>query len=263
MPTCVCANPDCSITFHRPPSYIAARTNCFCSRECHIAWRTGRYLVDDSELKRRYRTGKRNGKYVSEHGLVAQQILGRPLLPDEVVHHLDGNGLNNDPSNLVVLNRGAHTVEHLKLAIDIERAKALFADGLSCPKIAKELGVSRNTVDKNLKTAGLGSDIAKDKPRTWNLNRALRLIGEGHSPTWVERKIGATKDTVASYLRRYPDLDPRRHPGATPIRYNIRTPNWDIDTALQLIANGHSISATEHIMGITKNCIFVFLRRRR
>ncbi|HUU57254.1 MAG TPA: HNH endonuclease [bacterium] len=29
-----------------------------------------------------------------------ERVLGRPLQPNEVVHHEDGNPTNNDPSNL-------------------------------------------------------------------------------------------------------------------------------------------------------------------
>lgn len=36
------------------------------------------------------------------HRVVAEQMLGRPLLPGEVVHHIDGDKRNNDPSNLMV-----------------------------------------------------------------------------------------------------------------------------------------------------------------
>ena len=37
------------------------------------------------------------------HRWVAEQALGRALLPREVVHHKDGDSLNNAPSNLIVL----------------------------------------------------------------------------------------------------------------------------------------------------------------
>ena len=47
-----------------------------------------------------------------EHRIVAEQMLGRPLAPDEVVHHIDGDGLNNDPENLMVLPSQA---EHARL----------------------------------------------------------------------------------------------------------------------------------------------------
>lgn len=41
--------------------------------------------------------------YVYEHILVAESMLGRPLLSDEVVHHLDFDKSNNTHTNLLVL----------------------------------------------------------------------------------------------------------------------------------------------------------------
>lgn len=53
--------------------------------------------------------------YVYEHILVAEQMLGRPILSTEEVHHRDGNKSNNDPSNLLVTaNRADHFQYHRK-----------------------------------------------------------------------------------------------------------------------------------------------------
>jgi len=43
----------------------------------------------------------KNG-YVFEHRLVCEQLLGRYLTEDEIVHHRDGNPLNNEPGNLFI-----------------------------------------------------------------------------------------------------------------------------------------------------------------
>lgn len=60
------------------------------------------YLVDISD---------RNNKILL-HRKVMEQHLGRKLRSDEIVHHIDGDKLNNDISNLQLTNRSEHINMH-------------------------------------------------------------------------------------------------------------------------------------------------------
>ncbi len=60
-------------------------------------------------------TGKTYAKTYGRHThrVVAEQMLGRPLKKGEVVHHIDGNKRNNDPTNLMIFeNQAAHAKFH-------------------------------------------------------------------------------------------------------------------------------------------------------
>lgn len=68
-----------------------------------------------------------------EHIEVAEQILGRPLKACEVTHHIDGNKLNNCPSNLYICTRRQHGLVHKQLeslAMSlVQEGKIQFSDG--------------------------------------------------------------------------------------------------------------------------------------
>ena len=54
--------------------------------------------------------------YVYEHIVVATKYLGRQLNDKEVVHHLDGNRLNNKHANLLVVEQSQHGKLHAWMA---------------------------------------------------------------------------------------------------------------------------------------------------
>lgn len=57
-----------------------------------------------------------DGVPIWTHRRVAEEKLGRKLLPNEVVHHIDGNKDKNTPSNLYIFsNRSEHAKAHLSL----------------------------------------------------------------------------------------------------------------------------------------------------
>jgi predicted DNA-binding protein len=51
-----------------------------------------------------------NSKHI--HRAVAEEKMGRKLLPGEVVHHIDGDKTNNSPENLQVMSNSDHVKLH-------------------------------------------------------------------------------------------------------------------------------------------------------
>jgi hypothetical protein len=88
--------------------------------EWNHCWVDGR--TKQKDLRERYITIPRPPDYVGletsngwvfEHRVIAQRKLGRPLLPEEEVHHIDEDGKNNAPENLLVFpNHEAHMRYH-------------------------------------------------------------------------------------------------------------------------------------------------------
>lgn len=98
----------------------------YCSRHvkalglCDLHWQRWYYCVPMETGRRRkkwidrrgYRWIWSGGREILEHRYVVEQALGRRLRTDEVVHHKDGNKLDNRIENLEVLSNSEHVSLH-------------------------------------------------------------------------------------------------------------------------------------------------------
>lgn len=83
-------------------------------------WKGGSFVRKSGNSKYRYVATHRDSEgklqYKREHILVMEQHIGRPLKDNEVVHHVDGNGLNNSVDNLVLMTKAQHNRFHILLS---------------------------------------------------------------------------------------------------------------------------------------------------
>ena len=132
----------CSVEFLTYPSKVKQGRGKYCSKDCSqsVFIKLGILYGEQTRFKKgqrnpnakgwRYGQSRKGGPkyillykpdchgasksgYIRAHRFIMQEHLGRPLTKDEVVHHKDHNTLNNDISNLELMDKITHCRLHV------------------------------------------------------------------------------------------------------------------------------------------------------
>lgn len=109
----------------RYPSRVHELRN-FCNRNCQGRYRSKHYIGDKAAHWRGGTTTDRDrvmilrpahpnaqaDGYIYRYRLVAEAMIDRHLEPHEIVHHIDGNEGNDDPTNLLVTTQSVHASQY-------------------------------------------------------------------------------------------------------------------------------------------------------
>ena len=75
------------------------------------------------------------GKWRLQHRLIIERELGRSLDRNEIVHHKDGDGTNNERSNLELMSRSEHMTLHKK----VYKGQSCYVAGCARPAFCRRM----------------------------------------------------------------------------------------------------------------------------
>ena len=95
--------------------------------ERNYNWKGGRSISSDGYVIV-YCKGHPYANRVKEERLVIEKNLGRHLLPTEIIHHKNGNKIDNRLENLQILSRSDHSSLHNKGRLHSEEVKRKMSE---------------------------------------------------------------------------------------------------------------------------------------
>lgn len=148
--------------------------------------------------------------YVAQHKLVAEDKVGRRLLPGEIVHHRDDNPQNNEQSNLQVMTRREHAILHRtgrrKYALTEDAVREALQESGGLKKACRQLETTPDTLRRHypelLRPYVRKSPTRIDDPAIVTLIRQLAPdSGTGYGD--IARRYGISTSTVKRLCDRH------------------------------------------------------------
>ena len=182
-----------------------------------------------------YRTKRKDGKVRLAHVVLMEEVLGRPLEPDEVVHHINGIKDDNRLENLQLMNKREHsrlhhsgitpgpeTVRRLREAhagkisekrkLTREQVREIadrLVKGERVAMLSREYAISKGTI-AGIRDGKIYRDCLDDRPDSAFPLQQKRLEGHGNSTRKLDAlEVGLIRvdlmegSSVRSIAKRY------------------------------------------------------------
>lgn len=147
-------------------------------------WKGGRTFTAKGYVMVTAKNHPRNQHgYIAEHVLVAEGEIGRYLLPNECVHHINLDKQDNRPENLIVMTISEHTHKH--------RGFQKIYPCKSCGKPSKN-------------NRPLCLDCLYGSVEWPNKNDVLFKLGRGESLNQQSKELGVSRPRFQNHYRIFP-----------------------------------------------------------
>lgn len=153
--------------------------------------------------------------YIYEHIYFAHKMLKRKLNKDEVVHHLNGNKLDNRYSNLLVLSKAMHSKLHMWIDDGANIHESYIKNGMNSgkskaiePLYCKVCYITLQHKQKHtcsLKCLSLLKKNKNDNKRGIKKppKEALELELKNNSMVSLGKKYGVSNNAVKKWAKKY------------------------------------------------------------
>jgi len=110
------------------------------------------------------------GRRMKEHRYIMECYLGRELNPDEHIHHINGNILDNRIENLQIMSKSEHHYNHHPITYPIENGMK------KCTQCSRIFPIQRYS-RRISRTGKMGyAPYCKSCQNEWNKARLKRLV---------------------------------------------------------------------------------------